>query len=315
MLRKKAKRSLRNLESLARIISYYFFRFYLVLTRQKIDVEPIERSLEIIQKKGLSVARFGDGEFKWMFEAREADNFEKNSSALANALLRVIQTERSGFQICIPDIFSGLHQYRQQDAVFWAGQLGHHGYQWIKTLNPKRKYLDSLITRPYMIYKDRTQGERLFKRFKQIWEGRPVILVEGAGTRFGVGNDLLKNAKNIKRIICPAKNAFEEYDRILKSVLDLIKQVNDPQILVLISLGPTATVLSNDVNLKANVQVLDIGHLDLEYSWMLMGAEKKVRLDYKYVNEVSDGDKVSKIPAKLFEQYESEIAVVVNNAV
>ncbi|EKQ05933.1 GT-D fold domain-containing glycosyltransferase [Lacticaseibacillus paracasei] len=290
-----------------KLSAYFIFRFYLFITHQQIKVRTIEASIKVILKDRVSIGRFGDGEFKWMFKEREPDNFEKNSPALASALLNVIQTEREGFQVCIPNVFSGLSQYRRLDTFFWAGQLGHHGYQWIRTLNPRKTYLDSLVTRPYMIYKDRTQGRKLFRLIKEIWQGRNIILVEGSETRFGIGNDLLENANTVKRIICPSENAFEQYGKILDIVVNVIEASKDPDILILVSLGPTATVLANDVNLKTSVQVLDIGHLDVEYSWMLMKVDKKVPVEYKYVNEVINGNKVQGLPSRFLNQYDREI--------
>ncbi|WP_434716861.1 GT-D fold domain-containing glycosyltransferase [Lacticaseibacillus paracasei] len=300
-----------NIIGLVKLIAYRVFRIYLLITRQRIKVEPIEKSIQIILEDHLSIARFGDGEFKWMFKERESDNFERNSDALAAALQSVIQTNREGFKVCIPDVFDGLSQYRRQSGLFWAGQFGHHGYRWIHMLDPKRVYFDSLVTRPYMIYEDRSQGERLFRVIKQIWDKRTVILVEGSETRFGIGNDLLANSLEVRRVICPAENAFEEYDKILKTVMRVLKNVNDPDALVLISLGPTATILANDINLRTKMQVLDIGHLDLEYSWMLMKADEKVPVDYKYVNEVIGGNIVQELPLSLLDQYRQEIEVEV----
>lgn len=290
-----------------KLSAYTIFRLYMLITHRQIKIRTIEESLKIILRDRVSISRFGDGEFKWMFKEREPDNFEKNSPALANALLEVIQTDRKGFQVCIPNVFSGLKQYRRLDAFFWAGQLGRHGYQWIRTLNPQKTYLDSLVTRPYMIYKDRDQAQRLFKLVKKIWQNRNIVLVEGSETRFGIGNDLLENANTVKRVICPAENAFERYGKILDVVVDVIKTSKDPNVLVLVSLGPTATILANDVNLRTSVQVLDIGHLDLEYSWMLMDADEKVPVEYKYVNEVQNGNKVQRIPSKFLNQYNLEI--------
>ncbi len=78
-----------NAIGLVKLIAYAVFRMYLIITRRQIRVVPIEKSIQIILKERLSVARFGDGEFKWMFKDREPDNFEKNSSELAAALLKV----------------------------------------------------------------------------------------------------------------------------------------------------------------------------------------------------------------------------------
>ena len=53
---------------------------------------------------------------------------------------------------------------------------------------------------------------------------------------------------------------------------------------VLIALGPTATVLAYDLNAKG-YQALDIGHIDIEYEWYLQKAKWKTKIENKYVNE------------------------------
>ena len=47
---------------------------------------------------------------------------------------------------------------------------------------------------------------------KQIWKDRDIIIVEGELSRLGVGNDLFDNAKDIRRILCPAKNTIDKYN-------------------------------------------------------------------------------------------------------
>ena len=44
--------------------------------------------------------------------------------------------------------------------------------------------------------------------------------------------------------------------------------------LVLLALGPTATVLAARL-VKVGVQALDVGHIDVEDMWYLMGGEDK----------------------------------------
>ena len=113
-----------------------------------------------------------------------------------------------------------------------------------------------------------------------------IIIIEGDKTRMGLGNDLFNNTKSIKRIICPAVNAFNLYDKIISYV----KKLNiDKKNLILISLGPTATVLAYDI-FKLGYQVIDLGHLDLQYEYYLRKAKKNIKIPNKYNNEVFGGD-------------------------
>ena len=98
---------------------------------------------------------------------------------------------------------------------------------------------------------------------------------------------VFNNAKSIKRIICPPKNAFLVYDKIINEVIKFKIYKN---ILILISLGPTAVVLSYDL-CKLGFQVIDIGHADIEYELYLRNYDKPSKIPFKLVNEAIGGDK------------------------
>ena len=52
----------------------------------------------------------------------------------------------------------------------------------------------------------------------------------------------------------------------------------------MIALGPTATVLAFDLY-KMGYWALDIGHIDIEYEWMLMNVTEKQKVTGKFTNE------------------------------
>ena len=122
---------------------------------------------------------------------------------------------------------------------------------------------------------------------KGIWEGRDIIFIEGEKSRLGVGNDLFDNAQSIHRILCPPCNAFNSINRIRAEACKQNKNV-----LFLIALGPTATVLAYDL-FKAGYQAIDIGHVDVER---------------KYVNEALNGSQV----ADAGEEYNRQIITKIN---
>lgn len=83
--------------------------------------------------------------------------------------------------------------------------------------------------------------------------------------------------------MCPAKNAFDYYEKILNAVLKVNKNN-----LILIALGPTASILAYDLS-KLGYQAIDIGHTDIEYELYLRNATKMIKIPYKYVNENREG--------------------------
>ena len=77
--------------------------------------------------------------------------------------------------------------------------------------------------------------------------------------------------------------------------------------LILIALGPTATLLSYNLA-KEGYQALDIGHFDIEYEWFLRGASKKEKIENKYTNEVEGGNSIDDIHN---ERYNNQIKKVI----
>ena len=132
-----------------------------------------------------------------------------------------------------------------------------------------------------MIYKNKEHAVRIFQLFKEVWKERNLLFVEGRQAFIGVRNDLFDGAASIRRIIVPSKNAFFAYERILNAV----KQNIADDTLVLISLGPTATVLAYDLAMEG-VQAIDIGQLDNEYDWFLRGVLERIKIPGKCVAEV-----------------------------
>lgn len=291
------------------VISVPLYNIYSFIQRKlgtNVKVLDTKSTLKVILEKRMSVSRFGDGEFQWILMNRDSNQFEVNSRKLSDSLKNVLLNPKRNVAVCIPDIFGGLGRFTPRPKAFWAWVVLKNILSWEKFLNRDIVYFDSLFTRPYLDLKDKKDSIEVFQLTKKLWENRDVILIEGKSTRFGVGNDLLVNAHNVYRIIAPSENAFEKYEDIYERViLELEKNVfYDP--IVLIALGPTATVLSND--LAGMCQTVDIGHLDIEYSWYLMHAVKKVNLKSKYVNEVKNGENVSEIENKSdLKIYENQI--------
>ena len=148
-----------------------------------------------------------------------------------------------------------------------------------------RIYGDANFTRFYMQLRDKSQTKLYVDKLRKIWDDRDVLIVEDINTRLGVGNDLFDNVKSIRRIMGPARNAFDKYDEILTNTLNAIQSKDT---LILASLGATATVLTYDLA-KHGYQAIDTGHVDIEYEWMLKGVKKKTIVVGKYVNEVKAG--------------------------
>lgn len=279
----------------------YTIMFHFKKTPQ---VYSINETLDYILNNKCSVARFGDGEIKWIYEINHP-SFQKVNKKMGVMLkkeLKQINRDNRRIIICVPEFFNGLNQFNNSAKYYYQKNFIKDGGLWLKLLPTNQVFYNSDITRPYIDYKDKTESKVYFEKWKKIFAARNILMVEGQSTHFGVGNDLLNSAKSVRRIICPSENAFDKYIDIKKAIIKYSSKIPDP--LVLIALGPTATILSYELSLEG-IQAIDIGHTDLEYEWFLNNDMKKVRIKNRVVNELGENSK--DLPEFKDKDYQSEI--------
>lgn len=268
------------------IIEWYNFLSFFGKGQQVIPhVLSIEKTIALITERKASVSRFGDGEF--LLIGDEPIRFQNSDPKLAKRLVEVLQSEVSNHIVCLSDAFVDLKRYNRRARRFWNAHFYLYGYLWDKYLRKDRIYGNTFMTRPYIDFADKSHARYWFELLKQVWQGRDIVFVEGEKSRLGIGNDLFENVNSIQRIICKSENAFEQYGAIYQQALTLNKDK-----LILIALGPTATVLAHDLCI-AGYQAIDAGHIDIEYEWYRMRATHKVNIKSKYVNEVVGGDSIT----------------------
>lgn len=266
---------------------YQLGRRILLRTKYRLRIMSPERTIKYIKKHNCSISRYGDGEFNHIFNIRDI-GFQKRSEALSNALTDVFDNRSKNLLICLPRCMNVVRDCNEKSKKFWIEwglhEDTHKRIAMFCRSHTGRGYLfgDSQITRPYMDWKSDKRAKKTFPLLKSLWNDREILIVEGEQTRLGIGNDLFDGAKSIKRVLAPAVGAFEKYDEIKNCIID-----NYHGELIILALGPTATVLASDLS-KQNMQALDIGHIDIEYEWFLKGVREKVAIEGKYVNEVKD---------------------------
>ena len=122
------------------------------------------------------------------------------------------------FLVAIPDCFGDLSQFNEKAQFHWRIRLDKERIKWVRCLNTKAPYYQAQITRFYFDWADKSQCNDWYTGLKNIWNHEDVLLVEGELSRVGVGNDLFDNAASIRRILCPAENAFDCYEKILETI-------------------------------------------------------------------------------------------------
>ena len=251
-----------------------------------------EETLRMITEEKKSLARFGDGEFAIAFHIRR-HKFQRLDERLAERIWQVMNSEHPDLLIAIADNYGCLDKYCEQAAIAIRDYMTDETRKQHRQIIPtNRIYSNTYITRPYVIYRDAftENPARRFEALKKIWAGKKIMIVEGAQTRLGVGNDLFRKCSEIKRIIAPATSSFDRYDDILKECLRSANQVE----LFILAIGPSSGILAYDLTVEG-IQAVDVGHIDIEYEWFLAGKGTRVPVPGKYNNEVVGGDVVEPV--------------------
>ena len=280
-----------------------FFSLYPPLLIKNLTVLSWDQILDAMQD-GVSIVRFGDGEISILTETNNP-KFQPTSEKLRESLKTVFTSDLKKLLVCIP---SYVHNRSSFDSLsfkaqyFWYRFLEKQHEWFEENLQKGRSYGDTQITRPYIDIQNKQKAEYVFTRIKELFCNKEVVIIEGVYTRFGVDNDLLARAKSVSRIIAPAVDAFSAYSQILSEALRLAS----PNTLFVLCLGPAAKVLALDL-VKKGYQVWDLGHLDIEYEWFRRGAEKKILIPGKYVNEVQSH--ITEDPFEFYEPYLNQVKV------
>lgn len=261
-------------------------------------IRSSEEAIEEILQNKKSLVRFGDGEFATMEGQIRAKFQTEVDQKLAGRLYQVLQNKEEGIITAIADNYGNLDEYtvnsQREIRAYMAPEVRESH---MRLLLPGKVYYNAYLSRPYAMYADKdpeTLREK-FLRLRCLWEKRECVFIEGEKTRMGVGNDLFDNAKSIVRILAPAQNAFRVYEALFAAAKQCRKDV-----LFLLALGPSATVLAYDLAM-AGYQALDIGHLDLEYEWYLKGQGGRTEVPHKYNNEYPGGEQVEIIEDSVYE--------------
>jgi glycosyltransferase family protein len=257
------------------------------------NVCSIEETMSKLLKGHCSLSRFGEGEFRLALGT--SIEFQGADPILQQRLKEILRTESEKVLIGIPDVFGSLAIHTSASREFWREYLLRNRDSIYALLNFAREHHDANITRPYYMFTDKAAAAARFRQLRRLWENKRILIVEGANTRLGRGNDLLHQTSSIERIICPAVNAFERYEEILD-----ITRRHAADRLVLIALGPTATVLAHDLA-QEGLQAIDIGHIDIEYEWFLRGAMTKIPIPGKHVNEARAPGDLNRVADELLE--------------
>lgn len=246
----------------------------------KVSILDTEETIELLLNNEFSISRYGDGELNLMMGGDI--HFQPFNKKLAMRLKDILLNydENSSLKIGVPLAINTTIGYNDSAKKFWEMNMNTGRMHWLFYCGIRKRFLNASFTRCYIDYKEKEKSLVWLKKIKKIWSNKKVLIVEGENSKLGYDNDLFDNTILIKRIITKSCDAWSVYEKILKTTLDIASDYD----MILVSLGPTATILASDVSRKG-YRILDIGHVNLEYNEFL-----KIKMEKKIVNNNIDFD-------------------------
>jgi len=278
------------------ILSYLIYPITTKIWRLP-NVKSIDETLDKIISEKSSISRYGDSEFLYMMDKLSLP-YQVYDERLDRRMREILISNEPNILVGLPIGYYSLEGLIPESYHTWRSQIAWIYPRLIKFLKRDKTYYNSSMTRFYYEYKDKNISKGYLEKLLLLWENREVLLIEGEKSRLGVGNDLFSNAINVERILAPKHHAFAKYDELYEEALK-----HDKSKLVMIALGPTATVLAFDLA-KQGYQAIDIGNIDIEYEWYKRGASGKIKIPGKYTSEASGGRVVEDV---VDEKYQSQI--------
>lgn len=226
---------------------------------------PFETIDKLITSEA-SICRFGDGEFLLMLG--KDIPFQKADIALEKRLKEIFSSEVENILIGANFyLTSSLNQFNLP-IKNWIRQYHLENWDTIKQFfKVNKQYYDAMFTQLNILY-EYLDYEYYFDKLRDIWNDKKTVIICGEGIFNGLESNIFDNAQSINYQYAPKVNAFDDYENILKSAID-----TDKNVLKIIILGPTATVLAYDLA-KAGHRALDLGHVAKSYDWYCRNLNK-----------------------------------------
>lgn len=281
---------------ISNLLDYANYRFNL----PNINVLNKDKTLDLILKENLNIARFGDGEID-LIEGKSIE-YQQVNTEISKQLRAILYSNDPKLLICIPDIFSNIQRYTNATQRFWRHDIRIKEKLYKSLAATHHTFGSTQLSRPYINLCNKSSSKEYFSKLKYIWKNKDILIVEGNTSRSGVGNDLFSDASSIKRIICPSKDAFSKIDEIEKSI-----NVYKDNRLILLMLGPTADIIVSDLSSSIKNQIIDLGHIDSEYEWFLRGDLVRKKLPHKHTAEFNSDQDEQNIILENNPEYDSEI--------
>lgn len=234
----------------------------------KLDVKNETETVEILAKSPKSLARYGDGEVSLMWGEDSA--FQNYDPELARKMKEILIRKRDNLYVGLnSSYFQSPTKYSNRNRKFYRLYGTSYRRYFNEVCDPENTYLDACCFGGYFRQGDQFDLDAHFVKVRELFRGKNITIICGKGILDPLEYDLFGLANSKKIIDAPKKNAFSEYNSLLKTIISTTPKDN----LICIILGMTATVLAADLADEGYI-AWDVGHAAKDYDAYMKKVEK-----------------------------------------
>jgi glycosyltransferase family protein len=203
-----------------------------------------------IGERRASIARYGDGEL--MIMLGYGIYFQEYDPELARRLREILRCPSRQFLIGLPPF-----ETMSITKAVWRKRWQRYRRLFSYLVSGGVEYHSTALSRPASV--GNREPAEYYQAFAALWADRAVVLVHN--TAATVEHPIFRGARSVRHVACPPEHAFREYAALLDRAS---AHLSSPDVLFVISAGPTACVLAWDLA-QRGAQALDVGHLTSAY--------------------------------------------------
>ena len=191
---------------------------------------------------GLSIARFGDGEFNLVRGGNCVS--QRRAPGLQIELQNILKSHDQRLLVAIPRL-----DHRSPKNVNWTKCCSHY---W-NYLAPDKRYFSAFITRPDSAPWIATK--EYFDAIESLWAGKDITMVYGSNRSLSVDFKAMQSAKSITVVETDYAHTYHKIAAIERQIHHAGNHT------VLLMCGPTATCLA--ARLAKDFHAIDLGHIGM----------------------------------------------------
>ena len=226
-------------------------------------------TINLLTNQPKSFCRFGDGEID-IIDGKSIP-FQEYDDKLADILGRILKENNNDLYVGINyNYFHSTTKLNEFNRRFYIKNSNKLRDRFLKYCNRDRTYIAAGFNQLYTTHDD-FDFDSFYRMVKLLFKDRDLVIFAGESVFKDIQYDVFEMARSKKIFFEKSKNAFDDYDIILKKCL-----YEDCDKTLLFILGPCSKALVYELTKQGRI-AWDIGHLAKDYDWYMKKRKKNTQ--------------------------------------